>query len=178
VPIENATGELRRAFHSGDRRKHRGGTMAKPKVQPINPYLTISGAAEAIAFYERAFGAVEKQRMPAQDGKRVLHADLSINGGTVMLSDEFPEHGGPAGPTASKPPPVAIAIQYAKPAEVDATFQRAVAAGCTSTMEPQDTFWEARFAMLVDPFGHRWMLNAPLPKKKSKRGSETEHSQA
>ena len=40
-------------------------------------------------------------------------------------------------------------------------------AGCTSSMEPQDTFWEARFAMLVDPFGHRWMLNAPLPKKKA-----------
>jgi PhnB protein len=39
-------------------------------------------------------------------------------------------------------------------------------AGCKSTMEPQDTFWEARFAMLIDPFGHRWMLNAPLPKKK------------
>jgi PhnB protein len=140
--------------------------MAKPPgVQGTNPYLTVKGAADAIALYKEAFGAKENTRMPAQDGKRLIHADLSINGGTVMLSDEFQEHGGPAAPTATKPASVAIAIQYAKPAEVDATFHRAVEAGCKSTMEPSDTFWQARFAMLVDPFGHRWMLNAPLPKK-------------
>jgi PhnB protein len=104
--------------------------------------------------------------MPAEDGKRLMHADLSINGGSVMLSDEFLEYGGPPAPTPAKPSPVAIAIQFAKPAEVDATFKRASEAGCKSTMEPQDTFWDARFAMLIDPFGHRWMLNAPLPKKK------------
>jgi PhnB protein len=138
----------------------------KAKVQATNPYLTVKGAADAIAFYQKAFGAKENQRMPTPDGKRVMHADLSINGGTVMLSDEFPDHGGPPAPTAAKPAPVAIAIQYAKPAEVDATFRRAVEAGCKATMEPQDKFWEARFAMLADPFGHRWMLNAPLPKKK------------
>jgi uncharacterized glyoxalase superfamily protein PhnB len=138
------------------------------KVQPTNPYLTIKGAGKAIDFYKKAFGAKENTRMPAPDGKRVMHADLSINGGTVMLSDEFPDHGGPAAPTPAKPAPVAIAIHYAKPAEVDATFRRAVEAGCKSTMEPQDTFWDARFAMLNDPFGHRWMLNAPLPKKKKK----------
>src|SRR5262245_40416746 len=137
------------------------------KVQPINPYLTVKGAADAIALYKKAFGAKENTRMPAQDGKRLMHADLSINGGTVMLSDEFLEHGGPGAPSAAKPASVAIAIQYAKPAEVDAAFRRAVDAGCKSTMEPQDTFWEARFGMLIDPFGHRWMLNAPLPKKKA-----------
>jgi len=139
----------------------------KAKVQATNPYLTVKGAADAIAFYKKAFGAKENTRMPAQDGKRLMHADLSINGGTVMLSDEFPEHGGPTAPSGGKRPPVAIAIQYAKPAEVDATFRRAVEAGGKSTMEPQDTFWDARFAMLVDPFGHQWMLNAPLPKKKA-----------
>jgi len=139
----------------------------RTKVQPTNPYLTVKGAADAIAFYQKAFGAKETARMPAQDGKRVMHADLAINGGSVMLSDEFPEHGGPPGPTKDKPSPVAIAIQYAKPAEVDAIFRRAVDAGCKSTMEPSDTFWDARFAMLDDPFGHRWMLNAPLPKKKA-----------
>ncbi len=141
--------------------------MAKPKVQPTNPYLTIKGAAKAIDFYKKAFAAKENTRMPAPDGKRVMHADLSINGGTVMLCDEFPEHGGPPAPSPSKPVPVAIAVQYAKPAEVDATFRRAVEAGGKSTMEPQDTFWQARFAMLIDPFGHSWMLNAPLPAKKS-----------
>jgi len=141
-------------------------TAAKTRPQPINPYLTVKGAAEAIAFYQKAFGAKEKQRMPAQDGKRLMHADITINGGTVLLCDEFPEYGGPGAPGNGVGSPVAITIQYGKPAEVDATFQRAVSAGAKSVQEPQDMFWEARFAMLTDPFGHRWFLNAPLPKKK------------
>lgn len=143
----------------------------KTKMQPTNSYLTVRGAADAIAFYQKAFGAKETARMPAQDGKRVMHAELTFNGGIVMLSDEFPEYGEAAGaplaPSKDKPAAVATTIHYAKPAEVDAIFGRAVEAGCKSTMEPNDTFWEARFAMLVDPFGHRWMLNAPLPKKKA-----------
>ncbi len=141
-------------------------SRTKPKVQPTSPYLTIKGAAEAIELYQKAFGAKVKGRMAAQDGKRVMHADLAINGGTVLLCDEFPEHGGPPAPSEANPSPVAVTIQFARPADVDATFRRAVDAGCKATMEPQDTFWEARFAMLADPFGHRWMLNAPLPKKK------------
>ncbi len=141
-------------------------TTATAKVQPTSPYLTVKGAAAAIDLYKKAFGAKEKGRMPAQDGKRLMHADLTINGGTIMLSDEFPEHGGPSAPSNGSPPPVAITIQYKKPADVDATFERAVEAGCKSVQPPQDMFWDARFAMLTDPFGHRWMLNAPLPKKK------------
>jgi PhnB protein len=136
--------------------------------QAITPYLTIKGAAEAIAFYGRAFGATETARMPAQDGKRLMHASVSINGGTVMFSDEFPEyceHGGAIlAPTADKPAPVAVAISYGMPEEVDASFRRAVDAGCTEVMAPNDAFWGERFAMLGDPFGHRWMMSAPLPK--------------
>ena len=124
-------------------------TTAATKVQPTSPYLTVRGAADAIDLYKKAFGAKEKGRMPAQDGRRLMHADLTINGGTVMLSDEFPEHGGPSAPGNGSAPPVAITIQYSKPAEVDAVFRRAIDAGCTSTMEPQDTFWEARFAVLA-----------------------------
>ena len=136
--------------------------------QPLNPYLTVKGAADAIAFYQRAFGANEVARMPAQDGKRLMHAELSINGGTVMLSDEFPEHsesGAINAPSADRPAPVAIAMHFPQPAEVDAMYRRAMDAGCKSTLAPQDMFWNARFAMLADPFGHRWMLNAPLPAK-------------
>jgi PhnB protein len=136
------------------------------RMHPITPYLTVKGAADAIAFYQKAFGAKENTpRMPAQDGKRLMHAELAINGGTVMLSDEFLEHDGVPAPSKDRPAAVAVAIHYGTPAEVDATFRRAVEAGCKGTMEPQDTFWDARFAMLNDPFGHRWMLNAPLPKK-------------
>jgi PhnB protein len=143
-------------------------TKTAPKTAPISPYLTVKGAADAIAFYQKAFAAKEKSRMPAQDGKRLMHADITINGGTVLLCDEFPEYGG-GGSTApgnGAVSPVAITIQYARPAEVDATFQRAINAGAKTVQEPQDMFWDARFAMLTDPFGHRWFLNAPLPKKK------------
>ncbi|MGE3149775.1 MAG: VOC family protein [Pseudorhodoplanes sp.] len=135
-------------------------------MSPITPYLTVRDAKAEIEFYKTAFGATENVRMPAQDGKRLMHADVTINGGRVLLSDEFPEyaeHGGAApAPTQDKPAGVAIAIQLTDPAEVDAIHRRAVAAGCVSAMAPEDTFWEARFALLKDPFGHRWMLNAPL----------------
>jgi PhnB protein len=141
-------------------------TASKPKVQPTSPYLTIKGANAAIDLYQKAFGAKVRGRMAAPDGTRVMHADLAINNGTVLLCDEFPEHGGPPAPSAESPSPVAVTIQLKKPDQVDAMFSRAVEAGCKGTMEPNDTFWDARFAMLADPFGHRWMLNAPLPKKK------------
>ena len=78
-------------------------TAAKPKVQPTSPYLTVKGAADAIALYQKAFGAKVRGRMAAQDGTRIMHADLAINGGTVMLCDEFPEHGGPAAPSRDEP---------------------------------------------------------------------------
>src|SRR5262245_14858891 len=138
------------------------------KMQPTNPYLTVRGAAEAIAFYQKAFDAKENTRMPAQDGKRLMPAELSFTGGIVMLTDQFPEHadhGAIRAPTADQPASVAVVIHFDTPAEVDAIFRRAVNAGCKATLEPQDMFWGARFAMLNDPFGHRWMLNAPLPKK-------------
>ena len=132
--------------------------------QSIIPYLTVKDAAGAIAFYQKAFGATETFRMPADDGKRLLHASLIIRGGTLFLSDEFPEHGGGA-PKEGQHVPVAIALALSTPPEVDATFKQAVSAGATGTMEPDDMFWGDRFAMLKDPYGHRWMLNAPLAKK-------------
>ncbi len=111
------------------------------KMSPVTPYLTVRGAADAIAFYTKAFGATENARMPAPDGKRLIHADITINGGRVLMSDEFPEHSNECGgalfvPTPDKPVGVAIALHYAKPAEIDATFRRAVKAGCKSVQEP------------------------------------------
>lgn len=134
------------------------------KPQTVIPYLTIRGAAEAIAFYAKVFGAIEQMRLPAQDGKRLMHAHLSINGGSVFLSDEFPEHSPVSAPAGGPPPPVGVVLDLASPADVDATYRRALEAGATSVMEPADQFWGARFAALTDPFGHRWMLNAALDK--------------
>jgi PhnB protein len=133
--------------------------------QSIIPYLTVKGAADAIAFYQKALGATENMRMPAEDGKRVMHASLTINGGTLFLSDEFPEYGNAAAPKAGDKPSVAVALALSASAQVDATYKQAVAAGASGTMEPNDAFWGDRFAMLRDPYGHCWMLSAPLAKK-------------
>lgn len=129
-------------------------------MQAIVPYLTVRGASEASAFYQRAFDAREHARHPAEDGKRFLHIALAIHGGDLFLCDEFPEQGGAPAPTADRPAPVAITIQLKSPGDVDAVFARAVAAGATGVMAPADMFWNARFAQLRDPFGHLWMLNA------------------
>src|SRR5262252_5296414 len=99
-------------------------------MQPITPYLTVKGAVAALEFYRKAFGAIEAFRHPADDGKRLLHARMVIKGGTVMLSDEFPEHdGGPSAPTPGKPTSVAVSVALESPTEVDAMFRQATAAG-------------------------------------------------
>ena len=137
--------------------------------QTVIPYLTVHGAAEAIDFYKKAFGATENTHMPEPDGKRLLHADLTINGGSLYLSDEFrefSEQGGPAAPKQGSASPVAVTLALNAPADVDRTFEQAVSAGAKSGGDPQDMFWGARFAVLIDPFGHRWMLSAPLPGQK------------
>jgi PhnB protein len=137
-------------------------------MPPVTPYLTVKGAADALAFYKKAFGATENARMPAQDGKRLMHADITINGGRILMSDWFEEYqqdGVVRAPSPADLAPVAVALHYTKPGDVDAAYRRAVKGGCHSIQAPQDMFWNARFAMLSDPFGHRWMMNAPLPAK-------------
>jgi PhnB protein len=149
------------------------------KMPPLTPYLTIKGAAAALEFYKKAFGAKENARLPAQDGKRLMHADITINGGRVLMSDWFEEYqmdGKVDAPSPSHLAPVAVALHFKKPAEVDAAYQRAMEAGCRNIQQPQDMFWEARFAMLSDPYGHRWMMNAPLPAKKPARSDKKKAS--
>ena len=131
-------------------------------TQRIIPYLTVKGATNAIAFYTKAFGAIEAKRQTADDGKRLMHAVLTINGGTLMLADEFPDRGGTPAPTPGKTTPVAVAITFDTAGEVDATFDRALAAGAKARRSPSDMFWGGRFAVIEDPFGHRWMLSAPF----------------
>ncbi len=130
-------------------------------VQPVIPYLTVDGASDAIAFYQAAFGARENVRLPADDGKRLVHAEIAVNGGVVFLSDEFPEYHNFRAPKTAKGSGFAVALALAAPREVDALYRQAIAAGAQALMEPADMYWGARFAMLADPFGHRWMLNAP-----------------
>jgi PhnB protein len=132
-------------------------------MNPIVPYLTVSSASEAIAFYKKAFDAKENSRMATEDGKRLMHSDLTIHGGTIFVMDEFPEHGSARRPNGDSP--VGIVIQLPQPKAVDAVYAQAVKAGAKGTQEPADMFWGARYAALTDPFGHTWMLNSALEQK-------------
>ncbi|WP_179404195.1 VOC family protein [Burkholderia guangdongensis] len=131
-------------------------TSVKPipeGMHTVTPHLICAGAADAIAFYARAFGAVELTRLPGPDG-RLMHAMLSIGDSKVMLVDEMPEHGA-LGPNALKGTPVCIHLYVP---DVDATLAQAVAAGATVTMPVGDMFWGDRYGQIVDPFGHRWSI--------------------
>jgi PhnB protein len=132
-------------------------TAPTPETPGVSPYLTVSDADAAIDFYRRAFGAVELSRMPGPDGKKLMHAAVTINGGLVMMSDDFPEFadGHSSTPEALGGSPVTIHLNVA---DVDAVWQRAVDAGATVTMPLEDQFWGDRYGQLTDPFGHRWSL--------------------
>jgi len=144
--------------------------MATPKLPPIVPHLCVRGGNAAIAFYEAAFEAKPSMQTMAEDGVRLLHANLAVFGGQVMLHDEFPEYGGEVlSPHSRHGASVAISVNFKQPPEVDAIVDRAAAAGATVQMPAGDMFWGARYARILDPFGHVWAFNAPLPVPKAPR---------
>jgi len=134
-----------------------------PNPPAIQAHLCVKGATEAIAFYERAFSGVCTFKQMARDGERVLHANVALFGGEVMMHDEFPESGGDVlSPESRGGASIALNVNLPTPAEVDAAIARARAEGATIISEPQDMFWGARYGRLRDPFGHVWAFNAPL----------------
>jgi PhnB protein len=146
--------------------RQKGPIMAEQtNMPPITPYLTIKGANAAIEFYKKAFGATETARLPYEDGKRLMHAEISLHGSVLLLADEFPEFSEVPAPATAESSPVAVALHFKKPAELDAAFKRAADAGAKAISEPADMFWGGRFAALSDPFNHRWIMHAPLPPK-------------
>lgn len=136
--------------------------MAKP-VKPIPdgyhsvvPYLSIKGAARAIAFYERALGATEIFRLDMPDG-RIGHAELQIGDSRIMLADEMPEMPDAVcrSPETLRGTTVGMAIYLP---DVDAQFQRAVEAGGIVKRAVQTQFYGDRSGTIEDPFGHVWTL--------------------
>jgi PhnB protein len=134
--------------------------MTKTSVRPIpegmhtlTPHLVCAGAAEAIAFYKKAFGAEEMSRLPGPGGK-ILHAAVRIGDSVLMLTDEFPDFKS-FGPLALKGSPVVIHL-YVENA--DECAARAVAAGAKLTMPVSNSFWGDRYGQFEDPFGHRWSV--------------------
>lgn len=125
-------------------------------MHQLSPHLVCAGAADAIAFYQAAFDAIELIRLPGADGK-LMHACVSINGSSVMLVDENIDYG-MLSPKALKGTPVTIHLIVP---DVDASFARAVAAGAAVLMPVDDMFWGDRYGIVEDPFGHRWSIATP-----------------
>jgi uncharacterized glyoxalase superfamily protein PhnB len=129
---------------------------------PVAPYLTVSPAMAAIGFYTAVFGAEQKALMPALDGLRVMHCELAINGGSIMLADAFPEFGNTRVPILNEPAIMSVSLEFPEAQKVDDTYERAISLGGKAETSPTNSFWGTRFATFRDPFGHRWILNAPL----------------
>lgn len=136
------------------------------KVNPIpegfntvTPYLAITGAARAIEYYKRAFGAELISRMDKPDGK-IMHASMKIGDSIIMLADECDPHSGHqencyCSPASLKGTSVNLYL-YVK--DVDDVFDRAIKAGGRNVMDVCDMFWGDRMGMLKDPFGHFWTV--------------------
>lgn len=120
----------------------------------VAPYLAVSNAAEAAAFYARAFGAETVAHMPPDEKGRTMHVHLHINGGSVMLSDPFPEHGHPY----KAPQAFTLHLQVD---DVDAWWSRAVEAGAEIVLPLQLMFWGDRYGQVRDPYGVTWSLAQP-----------------
>ena len=122
-------------------------------MHSITPHLVCDGAAQAIEFYQKAFGATSGGTMLGPDG-RVMHAQVTIGDSPVMLVDENRQYG-MLGPKSLHGSPVTIHLYVD---DTDAVYQRAVGAGAKAVMPPADMFWGDRYGVLEDPFGHRWSI--------------------
>ncbi len=134
---------------------------AARKVPPIpkgystvTPYLAIQGAAAAIDFYKKVFGALELMRMPGPAGK-LGHVEIRVGDSKIMLADES-EQMNFLGPKARGGTPVHMHL-YVK--DVDATVAKAVEAGARMMREAQDMFYGDRTAAIEDPWGHFWHVS-------------------
>ena len=125
---------------------------ANPQMIGVVPHMVLSDASAASAFYQRAFGAVEVGRMPSEDGKKLIHCHLHINGGSLTIMDRMrDEDPGP-------PRNVDLILTVD---DIDAWWDRAVKAGAEVVMPVQKMFWGDRYGQLRDPFGVLWSLDEP-----------------
>jgi PhnB protein len=123
----------------------------------LTPHIQIGNkrATEAIEFYQKAFGATEVRRQVADDGVRLMHAHIHINGASLMLHDEFPEYVAPGEADVAGGSGLTLHLQVD---DADIWFDRAASAGATATMPLENMFWGDRYGQLTDPFGYRWSI--------------------
>lgn len=131
----------------------------------VTPHLSIDGCGKAIDFYKQALGAEELSRSPGPDG-RLWHAEIQIGDARVMMSDVFPEMGG-------KP---SVTTLHVFCDDADALYKRALDAGASGKMPPNDAFWGQRYSQILDPFGMTWAIATHIkdmtPDEMRKAGEE------
>lgn len=126
----------------------------------VQPYMAMKNCAAALEFYKTAFGATERMRMKRPDGS-IMHAEIQLGDTCLMMADEnaelgffSPEHYGGS--------PIGLNINVK---DCDAQFHRAIAAGAKAVREPADQSYGDRNAGVVDPFGYKWWISAPIKAK-------------
>jgi len=132
--------------------------QTSPTSPALSPFLAFQSSAEAIAFYARAFGAVELFRLTSQDGARVDHAEIRIGAQTILMSDEYPDFGA-LSPASIGGSPVKFHLRVD---DVDAWVARAEEAGAAVLRRPRVEFFGERTALVADPFGYSWFLATPV----------------
>ena len=135
--------------------------MPTPRVRPVPSefgaivvQLVVHDAAAAIEFYKRAFGAGELFRNQYEGDSRVFHCELLIDGGRIMVQDEFPERR-LVSPRTLGGSPATIHLYVT---DAEATYQDAIDAGATAISPVEERFWGVVSGALEDPFGHRWII--------------------
>ena len=152
--------------------------MAKAKnpipegLYTITPHLTIKGAAQAMDFYKKAFGAIERSRMAGPNGA-IMHASMKLGNSSIFLADEFPGMDISRGPTTINGTTVVLHL-YVE--DCDKLFNQAVAAGAKVIMPLADQFWGDRYGQVQDPFGHVWSIGTHIedltPQEMEERGRQ------
>ncbi|MEQ1822226.1 MAG: VOC family protein [Fimbriimonadaceae bacterium] len=132
--------------------------MSEKYFPTLTPYIVVRDAKAAIAFYERALGAVARNVSFVPETDMVMNAQLVIGDSVLMLNDEFPDYGS-FGPQEGSKNPVTIHINSK---DVDTDFQRAVDAGAEVTMPLADMFWGDRYGAFKCPFGHNWSMGQKI----------------
>lgn len=132
------------------------------KVNPVPPgfhrvtaHLVIRGAAQAMEFYRKAFGAEEVMRMPGPDGKSVMYGEMTLGDSRIMVGDECEPMQHWVSPSKLNGTSVGLHLYVA---DCDTVYAKAVAAGCKPMMPLTDMFWGDRYGSVVDPFGHVWSI--------------------
>jgi PhnB protein len=131
------------------------------RTQAVTPHLVVNDANAALDYYKKALGAKEVMRLPAEDGRRLMHSEIEVNGARIFVRDDFPEY---AGGRRSAPKDLGgtTVTMHLEVPNCDAAVDRAVAAGATVVMPPMDAFWGARYAIVEDPDGIAVGLMSPI----------------